>query len=290
MTTKKKTPFSRLPIEVKNAIELVQDRKFGFDRLHVWIDHPDPDIPESMLAPLCGKVEIRRGRSKQYQNFWQTEICLFQPSVKCLQCLNELVGTRYRTKISYLEFAADLITRDRNDARALQQFFLAHVVVPYSRHRVNFEKETAYYNPRSSASGGRNPRVFVMYADKKSKLFNADTQGRSCCHLEYRLSEPAAIGTVGIFTIADCAAFKHLRFWRRHLQLWEFEKTELGRLIGESPNVTGTALRQRSNAFLQTHEHDGNYVLQNCIRTLPKMKEILQPIDNRHFFVPRQQS
>jgi len=291
----KSTPPSRLSAQTQRALELVIDRVCMFDRLTIEVDHPDPirkDI-ETAIQKQCADLKIHRGQSARFQPNWQTKIELYQPSKKALHMLAEGIKD-HRTKVNYVEIACDWITQDSVAAQTLYRYLLAHVYVNGMRQGITFYQGTAYFKKRVNEVGTRHAKNVVLYADKPSKLFNARTRGRHCCHLEYRFTDRQAAASIGLLTIGDCTEFRHRAFWLKHLQLYKFKKIDVGRVVSpEDTNVSGTILRRRADDFLDQHSHGGTYVLQDCVIewrdtiSPSDLKQLLQPIDNRRFFVLR---
>ncbi|MFM0362135.1 hypothetical protein [Paraburkholderia sediminicola] len=273
-------------MQIRTALQNIENIALGFDRLTIWIDHPYPDLPVEDIRKHCGNISFMPCKSATYQNVWQTEIKLFQPSSTALKTLRNAIGHRYRTKLSYAEIALDWITVDEAHARELWTFFLKHFKLRSSRHHVQFCEDTAYYKPRSVGESGRNACNVVAYPDRLSKLNVPNTVGRPCCHLEFRLTGPTAISkATNLFSVADCVAVDHQRFWQQHLTLFEVaSKADLGRILKRNEAHTSEAAhRKRAATFLDKHTHSGIYVLQDCVLDLEAIKRILKPIDNRHF-------
>ncbi|MFM0191365.1 hypothetical protein PQR25_36770 [Paraburkholderia nemoris] len=273
-------------MQIRTALQNIEDIAPGFDRLTIWIDHPSPDLPVEDIRKHCGNISVMPCKSVKYHNVWQTQIELFQPSSTALKALRNTTGHRYRTKLSYAEIALDWITSDEAQARELWTFFVTHFKLQSSRHHVQFFGDTAYYKPRSVEQSGRNACNLVVYPDRPSKLNVPNTVGKPCCHLEYRLSHPAMIGKVAsLFTVADCVAFDHQRFWQQHLTLFEIpSKADLGRILQRNKAHTSEAAhRKRAATFLDKRTHDGIYALQDCVLDFEVVSRILKPIDNHHF-------
>lgn len=279
---------SRLPADMRSALGCIKSCVCAFDRLTIYVD--DATLPSSLGVDLkadCRDVKVL-AEDNPYHRIWNTKIELYQPTPQALYALHETLGCRNTSKVSYAEIAIDWLTQSRQLASHLGGYLLEHLRVPSARTDIHFEEETAYFNPRSTARGKRTPHVTVLYTDKPSKLL-AGKYVLPCCHLEHRVQGHPACSKVGLNTIADCMDFDHVGFWRDALRLCDFEsKAALGAILASNPNVSGTALRQRAEAFLKPHRADGHYaghyVLQNCIKTKPEISKALRRIDNRHFF------
>ncbi|PCE27057.1 hypothetical protein BWP39_09730 [Paraburkholderia acidicola] len=281
------TAPSRLPSSTRAALALIKSNVTGFDRITVWIDHPAPDVPLRRIARYCnGKPVIDGGKSLARHPMWQTRIELFQPAPAAFGILRQALGG-IASKVTYAEVAIDWITRDGDDAVALQCYLLRHLHIAHLRHPVSFHAGTAYYSPRSSDQAERHHRNVALYADRPSKLWPAATTCPPCCHLEYRFSGTDACRAVGLNTVSDCAAFDHPRFWSRSLTLFDFRKTDIGRIVAPDPDVSGSMLRRHADAFLEQHAYGGDPVLQNCVVSNREIVRVLQPLDQQHFLANR---
>jgi hypothetical protein len=284
---KTNTAPSKLPSSTRASLALIKSNVRAFDRITVWIDHPAPDISLQHIGRYCGGDPVIEGcKSLPGHPMWQTEIRLFQPAPKALCILREALGGN-ASKVTYAEIAIDWITCDSGDALKLQNYLLRHLRVAHLRHVVLFHVDTAYYGPRSSSHLERRHHNVVLYSDMPSKLWPTATAGRPCCHLEHRFSGIDACRAVGLNTVSDCALFDHRAFWSQHLTLFDFRKTDIGRVVAPDPSVSDSMLRMHADTFLKKHTHDGNLVLQNCVLSNRKIVRVLKPLDQQHFVVDR---
>ena len=277
---------SKLPAEIRNALDLIKQTVTGFDRVTFLVDHPKPDIPASEIERHCSRLTITVGRSLSYHPMWQTTVDVFQPSDTAFSLLATAMGTRHATRLRYAELAIDWLVDTPTDAYSFRRFILGHVHVPYLRHNVGFAGMTAYFSPRTDQdTKKKNARNIVLYADRTSKLWSARQLHSPCCHLEYRLQGAGTLAAYGLLTLADCAHFDHHAFWAKNLRLYHLPKmAELGRwLRPDSVDMTDAALRKRANLFLSQYRHNETFVLQNCWRDAPGIDKLLQPLPNELF-------
>lgn len=275
------TSYSKLPAPTKKALSLIRETVVGFDRITLWVNHPDPELPKFALERGDDKVSVQT-RSVTFQSRWETKLEILQPSAEELNALTNALRGKCATKIPYAEIAIDWITDSGADAAQLQQYVLQHFRLRYSRYGVRLEKDTAYYGPRAEKPHGKRQRNVTVYADSPSKLAAGNNQ--PCCHLEYRLTSPE-LARIGLFTVGDCAGFDFTWFWSKHLDLVRISsKEDLGRILApRKRTLSGSALRQRADLFLAEHAYQDGYVLQECLQQWPAIKKILEPVDNRHF-------
>jgi hypothetical protein len=279
-------PHSRLPTEIRDVLDLITDKPvMAFDRLRFYVDHPSPNIPLAQIRRYCNDVQLIACNSPPYQPMLQSRVELFQPNTEALNVISHAIGSRYSVRLTYAEIAVDFMTRTIDDAALISRFMLEHMTAPHLRHRVVHEGQTSYFAPRTMASNKATPHNVVMYADRPSKLWPVAHLEQPCCHLEHRLTGSSALEHYGLFSLSDCIAFDHERFWLENFHLHQLpSKTDIGRWIDPSNcDVSGTALRKRADQFLNRYRHGDTVVLQNCLNEHPEMKPLLRPIDNALF-------
>lgn len=272
---------------MQRALDAITGIVTGFDRLTCWIDHPAPDIPVPLVRRYCGEMTITNCYSRPFHPVWQTEIKIFQPSREALIELQRALESRHRIRMGYAELAFDWLVADRNAADTLYRFIVKHMRVPYLRHAVTFEEETAYFAPRAADDLSKNVRNVVLYADRPSKLWGARQDRSPCCHLEHRFHGVDTLAQRGLLSLEDCIRFDHRAYWTEHLRLFRLpSKVELGRWLNpDSIDVSGTALAKRADRFLDRYSHGDTFVLQDCWRGNPSIANVLTPIDNAPFLV-----
>lgn len=283
---------SRIPADMKYALDCITGCVCAFDRLTISVD--DSALPPELgpkLAAYCRDVKISP-IAHPYHRIWNTKVELYQPTQQALQTLHRGLQNRSMTRVSYVEIAIDWLTQDQQHASRLGGYLLEHLRVPHVRTPVKFEQATAYFNQRAAA--GSSSGVTLFYTDRRSKLL-ARKYPEPCCHLERRLRGHAACVKIGLGTVADCVQFDHAGFWKSALRLYDFRsKTALGEILAPKPAVSTTRLREHANLFLDAHQacgwYAGRYVLQDCLRTKPEIRKVLMPLDNRHFLVGVQTS
>lgn len=137
-----------------------------------------------------------------------------------------------------------------------------------------------HLKPPLTATGRPFPFNFVIYSDKPSK-----ETGRSCCHLEWRLSGVAALESIGLISLAEFIDFDHRDFWSKRLDLFSPpSKAELGRWLDPNhANVSANMLTKRANKFRQSYLHNGTFILQSCFVENREIDELLVPVDDALF-------
>ena len=285
MKTQPHTPRSKLTTDVQRALDVIEQTVAGFDRITLWVDHPAPHVPVSKIKRCCADLKVNEGSSLLFHPVWQTKIELFQPSCGALSALDEALGTRHRTRLSYTELAIDWLVGNRTAAYTVRNFLLAHMYVPYFCHDVAFMGTTAYFAPRTESSWAKRARNITLYDDYLSKLWAVRQLHSPCCHLEYRLQGVGTLADYGLLTLSDSIQFNHHAFWRTHLRLHCLPKmVELGRWLDpDRANVSDAALRKRANLFLDQYRHNGTLVLQDCRREHPEIDDMLLPLSNAWF-------
>lgn len=162
------------------------------------------------LRRLCGYVRPLSAMPKQA--WWQKGFVLHQPTSEALR----LVFSLYRdVLVCRVDIALDLITESRVDADAVKDYFDKHQVQRWRGHqKLGRSKETTY----SGVASCRNN--VVHYSDRPSKV-----DGRSCCHLEWRISSAVAVRAAELGGLDALLDLDHRRFWARRLQLLSMPET-----------------------------------------------------------------
>lgn len=278
---------AKWPVEVQRTRDGITRTAAGFDRLTFWVDHPAPDIPVSRVQRYCGDVTITNCYSLPFHPVWQTEVKILQPSREALIELQRALESRHRIRMGYAELAFDWLVASREAAYVLYRFIVKHMRVPYLRHAVTFEEETAYFAPRAAHDLSKNVRNVVLYADRPSKLWAARQDRSPCCHLEHRFQGVDTLAQRGLLSLEDCIRFDHRAYWTEHLRLFRLpSKVKLGRWLNpDSIDVSGTALAKRADRFLDRYSHGDIFVLQDCWRENQSIANMLTQIDNALFFM-----
>jgi hypothetical protein len=259
---------------------------YGFDRITFWIDSSELPISEADLEKHCGEVKVTL-MQMPYNAKLKLKIEVFQPTLRCLQLLNNALGQDIAVSVTYVEVAADLPSSSAEQARVRRNSFLASAKMPYERNPVVLSDEGTifYYGPRFRWNGKKLVRrncVLVIYADRPSKLLNArpSEEELPCTHIECRVSGSAAIAEIGIVSLADLIAFDHVAFWEKSIRLYELpERKVLGYRLAEAEgaflDVTDAAFRKRAAKWvLDSSIEDAfgsNFIIHNAMREDPEI-------------------
>jgi len=216
---------------------------------------------------------------------WKLKITICQPTVKCLQLLLKAFAHDVGQQLSYVEIACDIKVLDKSQAQRLRNSLLGALYLPNQRQPVMRFKTTWYYGRRTS-NGKRRGSVFVLYADRPSKLNNAQPNDNDppCLHIEWRATGKVALQKIGLATLADLIEFDHHAFWAERLHIYQLpSKTALGRLLegssGTPDGVGNAALRKRTRSWQNDHQIKGKFVLQNALQETPQLKRKLRKKD-----------
>jgi hypothetical protein len=257
---------------------------FGYDRIELWLDRAELPIALACLKVHCAKVTPHLEQMTQNAR-WKLKLVILQPTILCLEILYAALGHDVGHQLSYVELAWDIRTINASHALKMRNTLLASVFVPHQRGSVLRVKTTWYYGRREN-KGVKRGHVFVMYADRPSKLKNVqpDPDATPCLHMEWRATGKAALQNLGLATLADCIAFDHRVFWTQRLRIHELPaKADLGRLLqnthGKTSTVGDAALRKRARGWLQEHSIKGKFVLHNALRDTCNLKRRLHQQD-----------
>jgi hypothetical protein len=256
---------------------------FGFDRITLWIDRPELPIAVQKLEKHCTKVGVHLKQMK-YNAQWKLKLEIFQPTKKCLRLLRKALGNDIAAKITYVEIACDIPAINKKQAVQWRNSFLATACKKYSRQYVVREKTTWYYDRRDDW-GKRRANVLVVYADKPSKLNNAQPTDDSlpCLHIERRATGSDAFAGIRIGSLTDLIEFDHRQFWNDHIRLYQLPKpAKLGRLLakicGTEINVSSSAFRKRASVWKNKNSIKNKFVMHNAILTTSEIKRHLTTV------------
>ncbi len=257
---------------------------FGYDRIELWLDRAELPIALACLKPHCTKITPHLEQMTQNAR-WKLKLVILQPTIKCLEILYEALGHDVGHQLSYVELAWDIRTINARHALKMRNALLAVLAVPHQRSSVLRVKTTWYYGRREN-KGVKRGHVLVIYADRPSKLNNAqpDPDAAPCLHMEWRATGKAALQNLGLATLADLIAFEHHVFWSQRLRVHQLPaKADLGRLLqsthGKATIVGDAALRKRARAWLREHSINGKFVLHNALRDTRNLKRQLHQQD-----------
>lgn len=257
---------------------------FGYDRIELWLDRAELPIALASLKPHCTKVTPHLEQMTQNAR-WKLKLVILQPTIQFLEILYAALGHDVGHQLSYVELACDTRANNTRHALLMRNALLAALSVPHQRGCVLRVKTTWYYGRRESR-GVKRGHVFVMYADRPSKLNNAQpaSDATPCLHMEWRATGKAALQNLGLATLADLIAFEHHVFWSQRLRIHELPaKADLGRLLqsthGKATTVGDAALRKRARAWLREHSINGKFVLHNALRDTRNLKRQLHQQD-----------
>lgn len=249
---------------------------FGFDRLTLWLDRSVPGLKMG-LDPYCREVTVIDG-AMTYNSLWKCKVEIFQPSHESLLRLPELIGLGVRAVVTYAELAFDALVEDQAQADKLLTWLLAHVYVLNLRKDASAYKSTLYFGKRTAEGADKRGRVFVMYADKPSKL-QGPHAGSCCVHTEMRFTGGAELATVGIASISDLPGFNHRAYWLTAIRLLDLgKKTALGEILASLDGIEGisqTALVKRANVLIERASIDKKFAMHNAVR---KEAELLKKL------------
>lgn len=258
------------------------DVVFGFDRVHVWTDRDDVQLPASVLAD-GSKIECSF-RPMKYHALWKSQLRLRQPSVRAIKLVEQALGHEVRQLPNYVEIAMDILCTTRAEARELLRALVSCMRVKSQREVVVEFKGTYYYGRRHQSH--RKPgHVLVAYADKRSKLHAAQDRRKhaACLHIEWRATGSKALEQLGIATLSDLLCFDHQRFWDSHITLLSLPKGsgELGRLLSTSrqqqTEISDRALRARAQRWKARHCIGEQFVMHNALLGNPTLAKRLIP-------------
>ena len=249
----------------------------GFDHLILWFDRSELPFNIDLLKPHCGKPTSTKRQPKFHANR-KLSLSLFQPTLKCLILLRELIGREMVVDVTYAEVARDILVKNATAATSLMEAFLASVFVPYSHHTFNRYQDTGtwYCGPLTKKGS-----VVAAYPDRPSKINNARPfdDNDPDFHFEWRASGKDALAQIGIGSIDDLIMFDHDRHWAERITLYDIKnKTELGRKLskcmGGKANASNPAYLKRGNKWIDDHTEDGKFVLHNALKSTPDLQSL----------------
>lgn len=254
----------------------------AFDRVTLYLDHPELPIAQSLLKPHCTKLYVTPMFMKNNPR-WKLKVVLFQPTTECLTLLLAALGHNIGAVITYVEIASDSLASSIEQALDWRNNFLSSVAMKYQRQTVVCHESTWYYGRRCDEEGNKRGNVLAVYADKPSKINNAHPELDSipCLHIEWRVTGSAALARYGIVTLTDLIEFDYEQFWNENILIYQIPKqTELGRLLAEIAgadiDLSGTALRNRTNRWILKNSINDQLVMHNGLVNIPDLKTKLE--------------
>lgn len=255
----------------------------GNDRITVWLDRPELPIAQEYLAPHCAALTVTV-QQMEFNSRWKLQLDIHQPTMEFFRLLSAAVGHDIAVLITYVEVACDIPAKNKKQARQWRNDFLAAARVRYQRHAV-VRYLTIWYYGRRSNKGVRRGHVLALYADRPSKLNNAQPSADAlpCLHVEWRASGSAALVQIGVVSLTDLIEFDHRSFWPKRLCMYQLpRKTDLGRLLaaasGADTAASGSALRKRAERWQERHTINGKFVLHNALLECPELKRRLPEV------------
>lgn len=247
----------------------------GFDRAHFWLNQALSLSHFKALDAHCGSYAVRATQPR-YQASRKCFLALHQPTPRCLEILRELLGSEVNAELTYAEVTRDLQLA-QSVSTQLRQVFARAIQVPYQRALSVDHKGSRYWGIRSKA-GSSQGSVLTLYTDCPSKLHNArpPSDAPPCFHVEWRATGKAALAKLGLRSVDDLIDFDHEHHWDTSLNLFDMpRKTDLGRLLaacqGGRSDATDTAYRKRATRWIETYSQDGEFVLHNALKAVPKL-------------------
>jgi hypothetical protein len=135
-------------------------------------------------------------------------LVLHQPEPEALRYIADKACS-----IVQVDVSLDLLTDSRQDAKALQRFFVRHLM-PHRRpsEAIHWIKTTAYFGFNHA---NHSPGVSVaVYGDRDSKA-----AGSPCCHIEWKVKGAAPLRARSLRNAAELLVLDHRRFWREALRV-----------------------------------------------------------------------
>lgn len=274
MISRQHPPSDRPSELVRSMLDAIVERYYHFDVAGLRLNALAPKLPKAALDAHCSGVRVEHG-SPKYQADWKSSVLLFQPRASAFDVLREAFGTEYRVAPAYAEFALDLITRTKADAKFLKSAMLEMMTVKSWRQLVTTYKGTVYWGSRclvnveDDLGEARLPRRrgvnWAMYV-RKSKEGSA-WAGRWCLHIEARISGSPELGRAGVSTIEGFQRFDHPRFWQERVNLWVPPSLAT---LGVWSDLSDTersrnTLNRRGKDWREEYTEGGHFVLQNAL-------------------------
>lgn len=272
-----KSTTQRHPIKDNTELPAIV---YGFDRITVWLDRPELPIEITRLKKHCADV-VEKLQEMPFNPRWKLKVDLFQPTIEGLELLESALGTEIAANVTKAEIACDIRSTKKGQARNRLKVFLAGAYIPYLRQSVQRYLKTWYFGRRATENGIQ-PSVLVAYADKRSKLNNAQPaeDDLRVLHIESRKVGTKGLKSLGIISLRDLILFNHQKFWDSNLSMYQLPKlAQLGRLLaadqGRSTDVSDTALRKRAHVWIERYSNQGAFVLHNALRDYQQLKRHL---------------
>jgi len=198
---------------------------FYFDRIKIYCDAHNHEATLNILVNDNRKNKFNWS-PLTHNAFYDRMIDLFQPSTKCFDNLIDQNIMSGDYAITYIEFALDFMSDDKQTFTNLVSFLNRHLVhIPSKR-----SKDKPYYyggfKEATYFSAGNDKERFVLYTDKparKSKI-------KYCLHIELRIEGWSLVKNKSIVTIDDLINFNHRQLWNNLLDFRRSIQTTLGEL------------------------------------------------------------
>ncbi len=277
---------------IEKLLEKINDKIPYIDRVHVWFNKNIPKLNLNLLNKTAGSIKIRKGvmtyqdkNGTWYKNWSGTyKLEILQPTRKTFKYLEEINTQPDNHFVNYIEFALDFITKTKEDAVEVQNFFdNCWLKRWHGKQKTLNTRGTSY-------SGQRATTNFVTYSNRLSKVNKLP-----CCHLEVRLSTKAACKNAGYGAFNDFLDCNFNSFWEKYLVLREVRDETWIKKVFESKY--GRAIQGRLNnknrypnleAFDDYIDYYMNYFIRLVKNDYPegkitsqKVQDKWKPINNR---------
>ena len=190
---------------------------YGVDRFTIWFDATAITGLTECLDSHCSKYDMS-AMNMVGNPRWKMKVEIHQPKPTLYTALHDCLGGRGSVRITYVEFAADVIMRRWSNAVQAARNFVYLATVPDQRDYVEAYEKTFYYAGRAT-KGRKRGHALVVSANKTSKLASPHA-GSPALHFEWRTAGSAALSHEGVVTLADLGAFDHKAFWAQKLRFY----------------------------------------------------------------------
>lgn len=172
--------------------------------------------PEAFQYRTVDK-EPKHVRNRSWAQKWRSWVDLQMPMFDLWAWLEEHFAPDDYLIVD-LDFALDIVTESKEEAREIKEYLDARLVKKGRRghQKVGKCEETSYL--AHSKTAGRN---IVIYPDRESKV-----AGEPCCHLEQRYSRADTASRLGIQRASDVIELDHRALWQNYFHLREARKPE----------------------------------------------------------------
>jgi hypothetical protein len=186
-----------------------------FDKLAFRTNRYLTNQQKIFLLENANSIDIRRGHPILISDKYLL-LTVGNPNERALEFLSKHPSLM----VNYVEAALDLILLDDRIKLQLHDFFDNHFVQSWHGKKQTILEDNGTY------TGQRRPgRWFAWYSDRHSK----HTGEMHCFHIEGRHQGVVAVRNMGIKNPADLLTFDHVKYWNRHLALFDLDLTRLGR-------------------------------------------------------------